>query len=261
MPTPARHARGGQPWTSLAHATSVLRSLKPPSPALLALKTTVLRAPPADPSGRDQPPSITASAHSQPRLNISSWSMKPGPAAMGAPTSCAQQVTPVGAWPPHACRKKAGDRVHTARRDAVPRARLRRAGALPPVDGPTGDDDAIRDRTRAEASHALNAAPFRLNAFWRRPANRSTGRATWSPAHLRWRCAGVGPTPAQPSVCQAEVRAVTEPTARRQRLAQARQAPVTTWRLPPGGRGPSGLRRPVHGRGHARSGTRRPPPR
>jgi transposase len=40
-------------------------------------------------------------------------------------------------------------------------------------------------------------------------------------------------TPAQHIVCQEEVRAVHAHTARLQRLAQARQDHVTTWRLPP----------------------------
>jgi transposase len=63
--------------------------------------------------------------------------------------------------------KKAGDRVNTDRRDAVPRARLRRAGDLTPVYVPTVEDEAIRDlsRAREDAIRDLKAAKFRLNAF------------------------------------------------------------------------------------------------
>lgn len=43
----------------------------------------------------------------------------------------------------------------------------------------------------------------------------------------------VCPTPAQPIVCQADVRAVQEHTARLQRLAQALQEHVQAWRLHP----------------------------
>jgi transposase len=43
----------------------------------------------------------------------------------------------------------------------------------------------------------------------------------------------VGATPAQQLVCQESVRAVHAHTARLQRLAQARQDHVTTWRLQP----------------------------
>jgi transposase len=44
-----------------------------------------------------------------------------------------------------------------------------------------------------------------------------------------------------PIVFQEYVRAVTEPTARLQRLAQARHARVTTWPPSPSGRGPPGV--------------------
>ena len=44
---------------------------------------------------------------------------------------------------------KAGDRVNTDRRDALPLARLRRAGDLTPVDVPALDDAALRDLRRA----------------------------------------------------------------------------------------------------------------
>ena len=52
----------------------------------------------------------------------------------------------------------------TDRRDAVPRARLMRSGALTPVSVPAVEDDAIRDRRRAreDAIGALKAAKFRL---------------------------------------------------------------------------------------------------
>jgi len=62
---------------------------------------------------------------------------------------------------------KAGDRVHTDRRDAVHLARLRRAGDLTSVSVPQGEDEAIRDRTRAreEALSALQTATWRRNAF------------------------------------------------------------------------------------------------
>jgi len=62
---------------------------------------------------------------------------------------------------------------------------------------------------------------------------RYTGRATWSPAHLRWLAEVVCPTPAQQLVCQAYVRAVTEHTERRQRLEQELHEQVKTWRLQP----------------------------
>jgi transposase len=131
--------------------------------------------------------------------------------------------------------KKAGDRVKTDRRDAVPLARLARSGDLPPVSVPKVDEEAIRDLTRAreETISDLQDAQFRLKAFLLRQDIRSAGRATWGPAHLRWLAEVVCPTPAQQIVFQAYVRTVTEHTERLGRLEQALRAQVTTWRLHP----------------------------
>jgi transposase len=112
--------------------------------------------------------------------------------------------------------KKPGDRVKTDRRDARHLARLMCSGDLTPVSVPAVDDEAIRDLSRArdETLRDLQAATLRLTAFVLRHDIRSTGRANWSPAHLRWRSAVVCPTPAQPMVLQAYVQTVTAQTAR-----------------------------------------------
>jgi transposase len=131
--------------------------------------------------------------------------------------------------------KKAGDRVNTDRRDAVQLARLLRSGDLPPAYVPTVEDEAIRDLTRArdDALRDLKTAKFRLKAFLLRHDIRSTGRATWNPAHLRWLSEVVCATPAQQLVFQEYVRAVNAHTERRQRLEQELQEQVTSWRLHP----------------------------
>jgi transposase len=131
--------------------------------------------------------------------------------------------------------KKAGGRVKTDRRDAVPLARLMRSGDLTPVYVPTVEDEAIRDlsRAREDAIGDLKTAKFRLKAFLLRHDIRYTGRATWSPAHLRWLSEVVCPTPAQQLVFQEYVRAVNEHTERLQRLEQALQEQVKSWRLRP----------------------------
>ena len=63
--------------------------------------------------------------------------------------------------------QKPGDRVKTDRRDAVPLARLARAGDLTAVDVPTVEDEAMRALTRAReaALSALNDAKCRLKAL------------------------------------------------------------------------------------------------
>jgi transposase len=143
----------------------------------------------------------------------------------------------------HVCRvvapslipKKAGDRVKTNRRDAIQLARLMRAGDLTSVYVPEVEDEAIRDlcRAREDAIRDLKAAKFRLKAFLLRQDIRSTGRATWGPAHLRWLSEVVCPTPAQQIVFQEYVRAATEHTERLERLEQQLQDQVPTWRLAP----------------------------
>jgi transposase len=167
------------------------------------------------------------------------------------PRVCGDEAGPCGSWrdrdlttkqllcgvvAPALVPKPAGDRVNTARREAIPRARLMRSGALTPVDVPAVEDEAIRDlsRAREETSRDLKTAQSRVQAFRRRPDRRDEGRATWGPAPRRWLAAVVWATPAPPMVFQASVRAVAAPQARLQRLATARREPVQGWRLAPG---------------------------
>jgi len=132
--------------------------------------------------------------------------------------------------------QKAGDRVTTDRRDARQLARLARSGALTAGEVPKVAEAAMRDLTRARDAPRSDRkdAQCRLQAFLRRPAMRYTGRAHWSPAHLRWLSAVSYPTPAQPSVFHEDVRAVHDHTARRQRLAQDLHEHVQAWRWSPG---------------------------
>jgi transposase len=131
--------------------------------------------------------------------------------------------------------KKAGDRVKTDRRDAVQLARLARSGDLTAVYVPKVEDEAIRDlsRAREDTISDLKDAKFRLNACLLRHALRYVGRAHWNPAHLRWLSEVVCPTPAQQSVFQEYVRAVTEHTERLQRLEQELHDHGKAWRLHP----------------------------
>jgi transposase len=131
--------------------------------------------------------------------------------------------------------KQAGDRVNTDRRDAVPWARLMRSGDLTPVYVPQVADEAIRDlsRAREETLHDLKTAKLRRKAVLLRHDSRSTSRATWGPAHRRWRSEVVCPTPAPPIVFQEYGRAVTEHAERLHRLEQALHEHVQAWRLDP----------------------------
>jgi Transposase len=157
--------------------------------------------------------------------------------------------------------KKAGDRVKTDRRDAMPLARLMRSGDLTPVYVPAVDDAAIRDlrRAREDTLRDLKAAKLRLKAFLLRHAIRSTGRANWSPAHLRWLSEVVCPTPAQQIVFPEYVQTVTEQTEHLGRLELELHEQGKTWRLSSSGRSPSGPARcPVHGGSDDSGGPGRP---
>jgi transposase len=133
--------------------------------------------------------------------------------------------------------QKAGERSTTDRRDARPLARLARSGDLTAVAVPQVAEEARRalTRVREETRSARKAATVRLPACVLRPDSRSTGRAPWSPAPLRWLSDVACPTPAPHLVLQDEGRAVTAHPARRQRRAQARHAPGPAWRLHPVG--------------------------
>jgi hypothetical protein len=91
-----------------------------------------------------------------------------------------------------------------------------RSGDLTPVYVPAIDDEAMRDLSRArdETLRALKAAKLRRQACFLRHDIRYTGRAHWSPAHLRWLSEVVCPTPAQHMVFQEDVQTVTEQTER-----------------------------------------------
>jgi len=132
--------------------------------------------------------------------------------------------------------KQAGARVKTDRRAAVHLARRRRSGDLPPVYVPGGEDAAIRDvgRARAEALKDGQAATARRTAFLLRQDSRSAGRANWGPAPLRGLAAVGCPTPAQQSVFQEYVRAVSEHTERLLRREAALQTQGQSWRWAPG---------------------------
>ena len=100
---------------------------------------------------------------------------------------------------------------------------------------PAVDAAAIRAlrRAREETRRDRKAAKLRRQAFVRRHASRSTGRATWSPAPRRWLSEGRCPTLAPQMVVQADVQTVTAQTARCQRLAHALHAQGHPWRCAP----------------------------
>ena len=84
--------------------------------------------------------------------------------------------------------KKAGDRVKTDRRDSLSLARLHRAGELTAVWVPDGQQEALRDLTRAreDMKHLQRQAKQRLKAFLLRHGKRYAGKSKWTQAYFRW---------------------------------------------------------------------------
>jgi transposase len=125
--------------------------------------------------------------------------------------------------------------VKTDRRDAATRARLLRSGDLTGIYVPRTEDEALRDvsRGREDTLRDLKRSKLRLKSFLLRHDIRYEGRATWSPAHLRWLASVVCPTPAQQIVFQESVSAVTEPRDRLERRERELREAVQGWRLYP----------------------------
>ena len=84
--------------------------------------------------------------------------------------------------------KKAGDRVKTDRRDSLSLARLHRAGELTAVWVPEGQQEALRDLTRAreDMKHLQRQAKQRLKAFLLRHGKRYAAKSSWTQAYFRW---------------------------------------------------------------------------
>lgn len=84
--------------------------------------------------------------------------------------------------------RRPGDRIKTDRRDAVLLARSSRAGELTRVWVPSGEQEAIRDLTRArEDMKGIELkARQRLNAFLLRHGKSYPGKSKWTPAYFRW---------------------------------------------------------------------------
>jgi transposase len=132
--------------------------------------------------------------------------------------------------------RRPGDRVKTDRRDAVQLARLMRSGDLNPVYVPSVGDESIRDlcRLREDMVNDLRTAKQRLKSFLLRHDVRYTGRANWSPRHLRWLAHEVSlPTPPQQIVFQEYLRSITHLGERLAYVEQELQEHVKDWRLEP----------------------------
>ena len=131
--------------------------------------------------------------------------------------------------------KKSGDRIKNDHRDAKMLSRLHRAGELTAVYVPDGQDEAMRDLTRAreDAVIAARKAKQRLNAFLLRNRVIYTGRSRWSKAFFNWLSDTAMPYPAQQVALQEYIDAVHENLKRVERLTDQIRLLAPGWRLAP----------------------------
>lgn len=136
---------------------------------------------------------------------------------------------------PSSIPKRSGDRVKTDRRDALNLARLARSGELTPVRVPDLADEAMRDlvRTREDAVREQRNARHRLKALLLRNGITYTGKASWTPAHLRWLSDLKMHSPVQQIAFQEYLHAITESTQRIGRLERSLLDQLPAWGLAP----------------------------
>lgn len=131
--------------------------------------------------------------------------------------------------------RRSDDRIKTDRRDAVLLARLSRAGELTAVRVPDAADEALRDlvRAREDAVREQRNSRHRLKALLLRNGIAYSGRTSWTPAHLRWLASLKLPHPSQQIAFQEYLHAITEASARIERLEQALRDALPQWSLLP----------------------------
>jgi len=131
--------------------------------------------------------------------------------------------------------RRPGDRLKNDRRDALNLARLLRAGELTAITVPDGDDEAMRDLTRAreDAVSVERRAKQRTAAFLLRHGHRYPGKTAWGRGHWCWLLQQVMEHPAQQIVLQEYLDAMREAGARVQRLTGQIQELLPQWRRAP----------------------------
>ena len=111
---------------------------------------------------------------------------------------------------PSKTERKPGEKIKTDKRDAQKLARLFKNGDITPVRIPPELDEAVRDvcRARTDAIDDLSRAKQRLNSFLLRHGFRYSGKARWTPAHMRYLRELTMPTGAQKIVLEAYIQAI-----------------------------------------------------
>ena len=136
---------------------------------------------------------------------------------------------------PSQTERKPNEKVKTDRRDAIQIARLFRNGDITPVRVPPPLDEAVRDlcRARTDASDDLSRAKQRLNSFLLRNGIRYSGKARWTPSHLRYLRHLTLPSPVQNLVLEEYIQAIDTGIERVERLKTRMREVLDDWEWQP----------------------------
>ena len=136
---------------------------------------------------------------------------------------------------PSKTERKPNEKIKTDKRDAVNIAKLFRNGDITEVRVPPALDEAVRDvcRARTDASDDLARAKQRLNSFLLRNGIHYSGKARWTPAHLRYLRHLTLPDPVQNLVLEEYLQAIDMGYERVERLADRMKELLVDWEWEP----------------------------
>jgi transposase len=136
---------------------------------------------------------------------------------------------------PSKTERKPNEKIKTDKRDALNIAKLFRNGDLTEVRVPPALDEAVRDvcRARTDASDDLSRAKQRLNSFLLRNGFRYSGKARWTPAHMRYLRELTLPDLAQKIVLEAYLQAIDIGLERVNQLAEKMKDLLPGWEWEP----------------------------
>ncbi len=170
-----------------------------------------------------------------PRGEVLSFCYEAGPCGYGVYRQIVETGHHCVVVAPSLFPRGAGERVKTDRRDALKLARLHRSGDLRQVWVPDGEQEAMRDLTRArEDMKAIELkARQRLSAFLLRHDRLYPGRCRWTQAHHRWLAEQKFDHPVQQVVFQEYVDAAREARHRVAGLEDQIRSALSAWSLRP----------------------------
>lgn len=136
---------------------------------------------------------------------------------------------------PSKTQRKPNEKVKTDKRDAKNIAKLYRNGDITEVRVPPALDEAVRDvcRARTDASNDLSRAKQRLNSFLLRNGIRYSGKARWTPAHMRYLRELALPCAVQKIVLEEYIQAIDSNLERVERLADRMKQLLPDWEWKP----------------------------